>query len=126
VGDQRGAHVWYVTMDCRDPERLAAFWKDLLEVEIAGTFGKNFVFLKRPSQDALAMAFQRVPEDKVGKNRAHVDVHVEDLEATTTWIEANGGRRIEDHLEEDLHWRVVADPENNEFCLVPVHQGTDA
>lgn len=126
MSDQRRAHLRYVTMDCRDPERLAAFWKDLLEVEIAGTFGKTFVFLQRPSEDAVAMAFQRVPEDKVGKNRVHVDVHVEDLEATTTWIEGNGGRRIEDHLEEDFRWRIVADPEDNEFCLVPVHQAADA
>ena len=62
MSDQRNAHVWYVTMDCKDPDRLAAFWKVLLEVEIAGTFGQNFVFLRRPSEDAVAMAFQRVPD----------------------------------------------------------------
>jgi len=114
--------VWYVTVDCHDPETLAAFWRGLLGVEVAGTFGDAFVFLKRPSDEAVAMAFQRVPEDKVVKNRVHPDLHVDDLEGVTQWVEANGGQRLEDHDEEGFRWRVMRDPEGNEFCLVPSGQ----
>lgn len=116
------AHVWYVTMDCRDPEVLAAFWSGLLGLEVAGRFGSNFVLLKRPSEDAVAMAFQLVPEGKVGKNRAHVDLRVADLEAVTAWVEEHGGSRLADHDEEGMRWRVMRDPEGNEFCLMPSAQ----
>ena len=59
----RPAHVWYVTVDCHDPESLAAFWAVVLGLPVKGRFGDNFVMLARPSADAVAMAFQRVPED---------------------------------------------------------------
>ena len=113
------AQVRFVTVDCHDPAGLAAFWQGLLGVEVAGTFGEAFVVLERPSEDAVAMAFQRVPEDKVVKNRVHPDLHVDDLEAVSAWVEANGGRRVEDHGGEGFRWRVMRDPEGNEFCLLP-------
>jgi predicted enzyme related to lactoylglutathione lyase len=122
-GSAGKAHVFYVTVDRRDPQRLAEFWSGPLGVEVAGGFGETYVLLKRPSEEAIAMAFQRVSEDKVVKNRAHVDVQVEDLEAATAWVEGNGGSRAEDHEEEGYRWRVMRDPEDNEFCFMPASQG---
>lgn len=113
------AQVWYVTIDCRDPERLAQFWSELLGVGVAGWFGERFVVLERPAEEAVALAFQLVPEDKTVKNRAHVDLRIADLEAVTAWIEERGGSRLADHDEEGMRWRVMADPEGNEFCLMP-------
>lgn len=112
------ARVWYLTIDCRDPERLAAFWSELLGVEVRGTM-ENFVFLARPSEEAVALAFQKVPEDKTVKNRAHPDIHVEDLEAATAWVLEHGGERLADHDIDGFVWRVMRDPEANEFCLIP-------
>jgi hypothetical protein len=97
------AKVWYLTIDCNDPEGLAAFWGELLGVEVRGTM-ENFVFLSRPSEEAVALAFQKVPEEKVVKNRAHPDVHVE---------------RVADQDIDGFVWRVMRDPEGNEFCVVP-------
>jgi predicted enzyme related to lactoylglutathione lyase len=111
-----------LTVDCRDTERLAEFWSELLGLPVRGTFGDAFVLLDRPSEDAVAMAFQRVPEDKVVKNRAHVDLRIEDLDAVTALVESRGGSRIADHDEEGFRWRVMTDPEGNEFCLMPSGQ----
>ena len=113
------AHVWYVTIDCHDPQRLAGFWSALLGLEIKGTFGSSdyLVMLARPSDDAVALAFQRVPEPKVGKLRAHPDLEVRDLEAVTELVLSLGGERVADHEEEGYAWRVMRDPEGNEFCL---------
>ncbi|HZD17338.1 MAG TPA: VOC family protein [Actinomycetota bacterium] len=120
--DSPKAQIWYVTVDCHDPDGLGAFWSKLLGVEVAGWFGSNFVFLERPSEDAVAMAFQLVPEDKVVKNRAHVDLRVDDLDAVSRWVEEQGGSRLADHEEQGMRWRVMADPEGNEFCLMPRSQ----
>jgi catechol 2,3-dioxygenase-like lactoylglutathione lyase family enzyme len=118
------AHVWYVTIDCADPQRLAGFWSQLLGLEIKGTFGSSdyLVMLARPSDEAVALAFQRVPEPKVGKLRAHPDLEVGDLEAVTALAESLGATRIADHEEDGYAWRVMADPEGNEFCLMPNDQ----
>jgi predicted enzyme related to lactoylglutathione lyase len=118
----RPAHVWYVTLDCRDPDALAAFWSELLGLPVRGAFGDAFVMLERPSDDAVAMAFQRVPEPKAVKNRCHVDLRVDDLQAVTELIESRGGARLADHDEEGFGWRVMRDPEGNEFCLMPSGQ----
>ncbi|MGH2636961.1 MAG: VOC family protein [Actinomycetota bacterium] len=118
----RLAHVWYVTVDCRDPDALAGFWSRVLGLPVKGRFGDNFVMLARPSEDAVAMAFQRVPEAKVVKNRTHVDLRIDDIGAVTELVESLGGSRVEDHDEEGFRWRVMRDPEGNEFCLMPSGQ----
>jgi predicted enzyme related to lactoylglutathione lyase len=120
--DAGPAHVWYVTIDCRDPEALAVFWSELLGLPVKGRFGTNFVMLERPAPDAVALAFQRVPEPKVVKNRAHVDLRLDDLDAVTALVERLGGGRLADHEEEGFRWRVMHDPEGNEFCLMPSGQ----
>ena len=115
------AHVWYITIDCADPQKLAGFWSQLLGLEIKGTFGSSdyLVMLARPSDEAVALAFQRVPEPKVGKLRAHPDLEVKDLEAVTALAESLGATRVADHEEDGYAWRVMADPEGNEFCIMP-------
>ena len=122
--DARPAHVWYVTVDCADQDALAVFWSEVLGLPVKGRFGDAFVMLGRPSEDAVAMAFQRVPEAKTVKNRAHVDLRIDDLDAVTALVERLGGARLADHEEEGFRWRVMRDPEGNEFCLMP--SGQDA
>lgn len=122
MAEVRPAHVWYVTVDGHDPEALAAFWSQILGVAVKGRFGDDFVMLERPTEEAVAMAFQRVPEAKVVKNRAHVDLQIDDLDAVTELVERLGGSRVEDHHEEVFRWRVMRDPEGNEFCLMPTGQ----
>lgn len=111
------AKVWYLTIDCRDPERLATFWSELLGVGLRGTM-ENFVFLSRPSEDAVALAFQRVPEDKVVKNRLHLDLRPDDRDAEVERLERMGARRVDIGQGPDVTWVVMADPEGNEFCVL--------
>ena len=67
------------------------------------------------------LVFQRVPESKVGKNRVHWDVLVDDLEVGTKRVEALGGRWIEPGTTRELdgfEWRCMADLDDNEFCIM--------
>jgi len=99
---------------------MASGWppsgRDLLGLAIASRTGQ-FVFLSRPEGPGVPMGFQQVPEPKVVKNRAHVDLVVDDKEATQRWIEAHGGHKIEQHSLGDFTWFRMADPEGNEFCI---------
>ena len=118
-------HVSHVVMDCADPEGLAAFWSDLVGVKIK-TRWRQYVILEPSRDGAPALAFQRVGQAKAGKNRAHVDLTVPDLEAATRHALTLGALVIDETTEDGVTARVMADPEGNEFCLVqlPPSQGT--
>jgi hypothetical protein len=63
--------------------------------------------------------FQLVPEDKVVKNRVHLDVRVggEDLEAVRASLIERGATVLHEGREGPHAWVTMADPEGNEFCL---------
>ena len=112
----------WIQVDCSDPERVAAFWSEVLGVEVGEALEDpiQYLPLDPASPDGPRVTFQRVPEGKSVKNRLHFDVTVDDLDAATARVEALGGRRLAgpDFLEDGFGWRVMADPEGNEFCLI--------
>ncbi|WP_046728209.1 VOC family protein [Streptomyces humi] len=101
-------------VDAEDPERLAAFWSGLLGRPIVGRTGP-YVWLRR--ENDLGMGFQRSARPRAGKNRMHVDVSTPDPAAEQRRVEALGGRRLEQYA--DGGFLVMADPEGNEFCVIP-------
>ena len=120
------AKVGFLVIDTVDPERLAPFWCGLLAVEVASRISDGQYVILSPTQDGLTIAFQRVPEAKAGKNRLHLDLDVDDLDAATTEIEQLGGRWREPGNTRtlgDFHWRCMADPEDNEFDIAASSSG---
>lgn len=113
-----------VQVDCQDPMSLGRFWSQVLGVEILEVLGDpaHYVNLGPPATapNGPALAFQRVPERKSVKNRLHFDISVDDVESATARVEALGGSRAltEDVSEHGYHWRIMADPDGNEFCLI--------
>jgi predicted enzyme related to lactoylglutathione lyase len=114
------ASVGYLVIDAIDPERLATFWCAVLDVEVDSDIGDGQFVVLSPTKDGLTVGFQKVPEQKTSKNRVHLDLVVEDLDAATTEIESLGGRWLEPGTTRDLEgfqWRIMADPEGNEFDI---------
>jgi hypothetical protein len=64
-----------------------------------------------------------VPEDKVVKNRVHMDLYVDNEELAATRIVALGASRLWRSPNPDDPFIVLADPEGNEFCMVRAPQG---
>jgi len=56
----------------------------------------------------------------VAKNRLHFDVAVDHVDAATARIQDLGGIRVphDDYQENGYSWRLMEDPEGNEFCLI--------
>jgi predicted enzyme related to lactoylglutathione lyase len=101
-------------VDAADPERLAAFWSELLGRPVTGRTGP-YVWLRR--ENGLGIGFQETRGAKTAKNRLHFDVSSHDPEAEQQRVEALGGRRLEGY--DDGGFLVMADPEGNEFCIIP-------
>jgi predicted enzyme related to lactoylglutathione lyase len=113
----------YIVMDTQDPERILPFWCQLMGVQVRRIDDDGRYVILDPNRDGLMVGLQRVPEPKVGKNRAHFDVPVDDLDEATALVEKLGGCWLESGhtLELDGYsWRAMADPEGNEFCLYTV------
>ena len=114
------AQVGYLVIDSTDPQRLAPFWCGLLDVTVDTTIGEGEFLVLSPTEDGLTVGFQRVQEAKIEKNRLHLDLVVDDLDAATAEVEALGGRWLEPGNTRELEgffWRCMADPEGNEFDL---------
>ena len=65
--------IGMVTTDCADPSGLAAFWAAALGTAVSGDYGE-FVMLAPPPAGGPVLGFQRVPEERAGKNRLHLDL----------------------------------------------------
>jgi predicted enzyme related to lactoylglutathione lyase len=114
--------VQCVVIDSKDPQALAAFWaaalgwrvtldtEDEACIEPPAGSPENDV-----SPDYL---FVKVPDDKVTKNRLHLDLRPADQTSEAERLEALGARRIDIGQSPDATWIVFADPEGNEFCLL--------
>jgi predicted enzyme related to lactoylglutathione lyase len=79
----------------------------------------HYLGLVPTTPGAPVVSFQRVPEAKTVKNRLHLDVVVEDVEAAVTRVvELGGSVERAAYQEYGFSWRLAADPEGNEFCLI--------
>jgi len=146
-----------VTFDAQDPRALSLFWRDALGYVHPGPPGIVMPegadplaawdeFLARvgvpesqrntrsaiedPDGSGPRLFFQQVPEDKVAKNRVHLDVRAAPgltgeermaaLEAECDRLIMLGAKRLrreEPAPPMSAGYIVMADPEGNEFCL---------
>jgi len=108
-------------IDTGDPAGLAAFWQSVLGWRMSGE--DDEVVLEPPEgskEDGVApdLLFLRVPEEKAGKNRLHLDLRPEDQAAEVARLEALGARRADVGQGPGVSWVVMADPDGNEFCVL--------
>jgi len=111
------ARLTEIVVDGHDPERLAAFWSGVLGWEVVDR-DEGSVEIAGPG-DGPTLLFEPVPEDKIVKNRLHLDVNPtdRDRDAEVERIIGLGAVPV-DVGQRDVDWVVLADPEGNEFCVL--------
>jgi len=114
-----------IVLDCRHAAKLARFWQAALgwrirpydEAEVARLAARGLTPETDPmvaidSPDgSLVFFLQEVPEPKTAKNRMHVDIRLRD-QAHLDELLRLGATVMSEHGT----WRILADPEGNEFC----------
>jgi hypothetical protein len=104
-----------VVVDCQDPERVAQFWSAALWLPLQGDEdGDRWL---EPGEGSPDLLFQEVPEGKVVKNRLHLDFRPDDQRREVARLIGLGARE-KDIGQEEVTWMVLADPEDNEFCVL--------
>lgn len=108
-----------IVIDCNDIELMTNFWGAALRYQQRGDAG-HFRSIAAPGNDEPRIILQRVPEQRVGKNRLHIDIHADDIEGEAVRIERLGAHRIDTtpFSEVGSRWIRMLDPEGNEFCIV--------
>jgi predicted enzyme related to lactoylglutathione lyase len=109
-----------VTFDSHDAAAQAAFWATALGWDVAPDPSAEVAMVGGPNRPANSptLLFIQVPERKSAKNRNHLDLHTEHLEAEVARLIELGAGVVHEKHEWGTHWFTLADPEGNEFCVV--------
>jgi hypothetical protein len=111
-----------LVIDCHDHVLVGTFWSRVLGYAITGqSDGPQYyqVELQGPDGAGPTILVDRTPDQKVCKNRLHIDVNPTDRsqEEEVERILALGATRA-DIGQGEQSWVVLADPEGNEFCVL--------
>lgn len=111
-----------LVLDCRDPERLAEFWCEVLGFVVLDQDEEGIEIGPPEGAGGLqpTLVLIRSDEPKGGKLRLHFDVNStdRDQEAELERLLAAGARPVDIGQTGEESWHVLADPEGNEFCLL--------
>jgi hypothetical protein len=133
-----------VCFDANDPLRLARFWAEALRWKVDEE-ADDVIGLVPTDDTRFRVEFAAVPERKVGKNRIHLDLtttSLDDQKETVERLVELGARHIDiappndvdqqaeverlvslgatriDIGQGEVDWVVMADPDDNEFCVL--------
>jgi hypothetical protein len=109
-----------LVVDCAEPARLAAFWAAVLGYVDVTSPGETGVEIARAPGSEPSLIFVPVPQSKTLKNRLHIDLRPEGTDQPTELrrLLALGARQVDVGQDPEVSWIVLADPEDNEFCLL--------
>ena len=116
--------VAHTSIDCADPYRLSLWWSDVLgyaEDPDDPNLPEHEECLIRSADGAHRLLFIKVPDEKPGKNRLHLDLRPSDgtRDQEVERLLASGATTHEDHRRPDgTGWVTLLDPEGNEFCVL--------
>jgi len=91
--------------------RIAAWWAEVLGATLVDDErGYSYVHTV-PGAPFESLDFAPVPEPKTVKNRIHLDVTTDDVDALVA-----AGATVLRAQDDEIGWTVLADPDGNEFC----------
>jgi hypothetical protein len=104
--------VWNCAEGAQASHAIASWWADVLGGVLVDD-ERGFSWVEQiPSCPWESFDWSGVPEPKTVKNRLHIDVTTDDLEA----LVAHGATVLHPKGEGGIGWTVLADPDGNEFC----------
>jgi Glyoxalase-like domain len=110
-----------IVIDCADPRRVAEFWGAVLGWTPQAY--EDYFWMSETGDvhdRGMVLVFVPVPEPKTVKNRVHIDVRPSGGATQAEEVErliGLGARHI-DIGQGEVPWVVLADVEDNEFCVL--------
>ncbi|MER5204759.1 VOC family protein [Streptomyces sp. NPDC002825] len=108
-----------VVVDCTDPRAMARFWGEAMDWTVHEVTDSQAT-LRSSKGVGPYLEFLRTPDTKQVWNRVHLDVRPypgDDMAAEEARLRSLGAS--DPGIDQSaLSWRVLTDPEGNEFCLL--------
>ncbi|BCB76863.1 hypothetical protein GCM10022251_48800 [Phytohabitans flavus] len=114
------SRVCYFTIDCDDLDRAVEFWSaalDATEEEVSKASRQVYRRLLLPDSE-IRILLQRTDDAKTSKERMHLDLETDDVEAEVRRLEKLGATRYDHQKERGFDFWVLRDPWGNEFCVL--------
>jgi len=105
-----------ITVDTHDADQLADWWAEQMGADVLERNDGWYVVLQGGTLP-IRLSFQKVEDPTSGKNRLHLDVMAEDLDAEVDRLVGAGATLVERRGGESFRWVTLADPHGNEFCV---------
>lgn len=114
------SRVCHFVMDVDDLDRGVTFWTGALAAtEDHVSPGSRDVYRKLRLPDSeIRILLQKTDDPKVSKERMHLDLETDDVEAEVNRLEALGAIRWDHQEERGFDFWVMRDPWSNEFCVL--------
>ncbi|MGH3501376.1 MAG: VOC family protein [Nocardioidaceae bacterium] len=110
----------HFVIDVADLHQGVTFWSAALDaVEEPLAEPSRYVYRRLRLPDAeIRVLLQRASDPKAPKERMHLDLEADDVEAEVHRLEALGATRWDHQDERGREFWVLRDPWGNEFCVL--------
>ena len=120
------SYISHTTIDCANAYELSEWWKPVLgyvDIEDDPNLPGHEECMIRDPETGHQLLFIEVPEEKVVKNRIHLDLRPREgtRDEELAWLLDHGATEVLDtrgNWGPGSGWMVLADPAGNEFCIL--------
>jgi predicted enzyme related to lactoylglutathione lyase len=112
--------VCHFVVDVSDLNQGVSFWSAALgatEEPLPEISSHVYRHLRLPDSE-VRILLQRTNDEKISKERMHLDLETDDVEAEVKRLEALGATRWDHQEERGFDFWVMRDPWDNEFCVL--------
>jgi predicted enzyme related to lactoylglutathione lyase len=111
----------HFVIDVQDLDSGVSFWSAALkatEEPLPAQSRHVYRRLRLPDSE-IRILLQQTGDEKASKERMHLDLETDDVEAEVARLEALGATRWDHQAERGWDFWVLRDPWGNEFCVLP-------
>ena len=108
-----------IVIRCREFEKMLRFWQEALHYVPKEPPKGGWVILRDPSGRGPNVSLDHVDEKRVGRrSRLHLDLYTEDQAREVERLVGLGATRYPWRYEPGADFVVLADPDDNLFCVI--------
>ena len=104
----------FICMDVADPKKVGTFWAAALD---GYTMDAQEWGVILSSDTGPGIYLEAVPEGKTVKNRLHLNMQTNDMNAEVERLIGLGATKTDEHDVGGYAWTNMQDVEGNEFCV---------
>ena len=114
------SRVCQFVIDVSDLDQGVAFWTAALDgvAEETSEASRGIYRRIRLPDSEIRILLQKTGDRKISKERMHIDLETDDVEAEVERLEALGAVRWDHQQERGFDFWVLQDPWGNEFCVL--------